>query len=76
MISLNLSFIKARRKELGFTLLDMANILGFKNGSTYLKYENGLYSFKAEHLPVLAKKLRCSMEDFFAENIAKTEISV
>lgn len=76
MIVLNLSFIKDRRKKLGFTLLDMANKLGFKNGSTYLKYENGVYSFKAEQLPILAKTLQCSIENFFKANIAETEITV
>lgn len=73
-IVLNLNFIKKRRKKLGYTLLDMAKKLGFKNGSTYLKYESGTYSFKAEHLPILAKTLDCTIDDFFIKNIAKTEI--
>lgn len=53
----------------------MATKLGFKNGSTYLKYEQGVYSFKAEQLPPLAKHLQCKITDFFAENVSELEIN-
>ena len=43
----------------------MAEILGFKNASTYLKYEKGIYAFKAEMIPVLAKALNCEIGNFF-----------
>jgi transcriptional regulator with XRE-family HTH domain len=56
----NFLFIKERRKELGKTLHEMADSLEMKNASTYMKYENGEYSFKAVHLPVLAKQLECT----------------
>ena len=62
---MNLDFIKERRLELGISQQKMAELLGFKNDSTYLKYEKGIYSFKAEMLPNLAKVLNCSMEKFF-----------
>lgn len=45
MGKLNLSFIIRKRKEYGLSLQEMALMLGFKNASTYLKYENGCYSF-------------------------------
>lgn len=61
----NLSFIAKRRVEHGLTLQDMAESLGFKNASTYMKYEKGEYLFKANHLPVLARKLHCELNDFF-----------
>ncbi len=46
----------------------MAEILGFKNASTYMKYEKGDYSFKAAHLPAIARKLGCQVQDLFFEN--------
>ena len=36
---LDLNFIKRRRSELGISQQKMAEILGFKNASTYLKYK-------------------------------------
>lgn len=74
MKTLDLDYIKNRRIELGITLQEMAEKLGFKNGSTYLKYESGTYSFKADQLPVLSKSLNCNITDFFIKNIAKTAI--
>lgn len=72
---LNLDYIKNRRLELGKTMQEMADNMGMKNASTYLKYENGTYAFKAEQLPALAKSLKCKITDFFKINVAKTEIS-
>ena len=72
----NLSVIKRRRKFLEKTLKEAAESLGMKNASTYLKYESGAYSFKAEQLPLLAKTLSCEVEDFFTEEVAESEIVV
>lgn len=74
MQTLNLEFIKQRRLSLNITLQEMAYHLGFKNASTYLKYENGFYAFKANQLPILAKTLKCNISDFFKQNVAKTAI--
>ncbi|MGE8207747.1 helix-turn-helix domain-containing protein [Heyndrickxia sp. NPDC080065] len=74
MQSLDLNYIKNRRNELGITLQEAADQLGMKNASTYMKYENGTYSFKAEQLPALAKILNCKIIDFFNKNVAKTAI--
>jgi len=68
MIKVNLELIKAKRNELGYSMQNMADSLGFKNASTYLKYEKGEYSFKAEHLPILSKLLKCNIVDFFCKN--------
>ncbi|HLR65553.1 MAG TPA: helix-turn-helix transcriptional regulator [Virgibacillus sp.] len=62
---LNLDFIKQRRRQLRLTNQEMAEELSFKNASTYFKYENGTYIFKASHLPILADLFQCSMDDFF-----------
>lgn len=74
MQELNLEFIKKRRLELKKTMQEMADYMGMKNASTYLKYENGDYAFKAEQLPKLAKALKCRITDFFTLNVAKTAI--
>jgi transcriptional regulator with XRE-family HTH domain len=74
MKTLNHQFIKDRRLSLEITQQEMADNLGFKNASTYLKYENGTYSFKADQLPLLAKFLKCNINDFFKQSIAKTAI--
>lgn len=71
MGNLNLEFIKKRRQELNLSLQEMAESLGFKNASTYMKYEDGTYSFKANHLPILANKLKAKIEKFFIENFAE-----
>ena len=39
MEKVDLQFIAQRRMESGITLKEMAVSLGFKNASTYLKYE-------------------------------------
>ncbi len=63
--SLNLDFIKKRRIELSISHEHMAKNFGFANSSTYWKYENGNYKFKAEQLPQLARYLNCKIVDFF-----------
>ncbi len=65
---LNLKFIRQKRKEKHIILQEMAEIMGLKNASTYMKYEKGEYSFKAEHLPILAKTFGCKIQDLFFEN--------
>ncbi|MEJ8548371.1 helix-turn-helix domain-containing protein [Brevibacillus borstelensis] len=65
MERINLEFIARRRMEFGITLQDMAFALGFKNASTYLKYEKGEYDFKAKHLPMLTRMLSCELRDLF-----------
>lgn len=62
---LDLRFIKNKRTEKGIDLQYMSEQLGFKNASTYKKYEDGIYKMKAEMLPTLAKVLECEVSDFF-----------
>lgn len=72
MKEINLILIKQRRKEFRISLLEMAILLGFKNASTYYKYEIGQSKFKAEHIPIVANKLKLKMNDiFFTQEIAK-----
>lgn len=65
MAQFNLEFIKARRQELGISTEEMAKVLGFQNYSTYWKYENGQYRFKADMIPALANILQCEPQNFF-----------
>lgn len=72
MQEVNLVLIKQRRKEMRITLLQMAHMLGFRDASTYWKYEEGVYKFNAEHIPIVAEKLKLKMSEiFFTPIIAK-----
>ena len=72
MTSLDLAKIKRRRKEMRINQQEMAEMLGFKNASTYCKYENGDYFFDANHIPVIAKKLKLKVSEiFFEDRISK-----
>lgn len=72
MNTVDLAKIKSRRKEMRINQQEMAEVLGFKNASTYCKYENGAYKFDAEHIPVIAKKLKFRVNDiFFDQRISK-----
>lgn len=71
VLQLNLPYISSRRIELKISLQEMAESLGLKNASTYMKYEKGDYQFKANHLPIIALKLNCTIMDlFFGEKVA------
>lgn len=67
MQSINLIFIKTRRKELGLTLQQMSDSLGFKKATTYSNYENGDRIMKANMMPTLAQILQCDIMDFFTK---------
>lgn len=64
-MALNLRYIKSRRKELGISLLTMAKVLGFKEASSYYRYEEGKYIFKADMLPKIAETLKCKLENLY-----------
>lgn len=71
---INLEFIKRRRIQLDLNIDEMADLLGYSNGSNYYKYEAGIYKFKADILPRLASVLKTDIEDFFCDENAETEI--
>ena len=62
---IDLDFIKKTRQERNLSSQEMAEQLGFKDGSTYWNYENGKYRLKADMLPKLAEILNCEIENFF-----------
>ncbi|EJA6666466.1 TPA: helix-turn-helix transcriptional regulator [Clostridioides difficile] len=65
MKKINHDFIRKRRNTLNLSLQNVAKELGFKNASTYFKYETGQYSIRADMLPKLSKILDCDIENFF-----------
>lgn len=62
---IDLELIKKLRVQRDYSLQEMAEKLGFKNASTYFKYESGEYSIKADMLPKIADVLDCKIENFF-----------
>lgn len=62
---LDLTVMKEKRIGLGLTHQQLAEKLSFKNASTYYKYENGMYAFKADQLPILAEILECEISNLF-----------
>lgn len=68
LMNVDLDFVRKAREENNISLMEMAKAFGFKNASTYLRYENGDYKFKAEMLPIMSKKFKCGIEDFFCKD--------
>lgn len=69
----DLQLIKTKREEYHYTLQDMADFLGLKTRSEYLKRENGDYKFKSVEMPILAKKLHTPINRFFTQKVDKIE---
>lgn len=65
MNKVDLAKIKQRRMEMRINQLEMARELGFLNASTYCKYEKGQYQLDANHIPVIAKKLKLKVSEIF-----------
>ena len=62
---INLSLIKKKRLELGFSNEDMANSLGLASPDKYFRREHGTYKFQAAELPALSKKREIPLEKIF-----------
>lgn len=75
IMKLNLPIIKEKRKEKGFNIDKMAELLGLTNGSMYWKRENGDYKFKAEEVMMLSNILGIPVGNLFlSDEYSKTEI--
>ncbi len=66
MPKVNLKFMKQRREELHITQEQMAKALGLSASSGYNHYENGNRRLTANLIPIIAKILRCSIEELYA----------
>lgn len=64
MPTVNLSFIRKRRRELELTQEDLAECLHMPR-TVYNRRELGQINFKAVEMPLLAKKLRVKMEELY-----------
>lgn len=73
-MKLNLKFIKQRRLELGLNQDEVATALGMNGKANYSRYENGLYTFDSNHVPLLAKVLQVSIDDLYTQKVSKIEI--
>lgn len=65
MTTFNLQYVADRRKLLGLSYQQMANLMGFKSHANYMRYEKGEYKFDVDMLPKLAVALRCDVKNFF-----------
>jgi transcriptional regulator with XRE-family HTH domain len=73
MPKLNLEFIRKRREKLGFTQADMAPMLGMKSKADYSRYENGVYTFDSNHVPLIAAALQVGLDDLYTQKVTKIE---
>lgn len=65
MPKVNLKFIKKRREELHITQRQMAKALGLNTSAGYNHYENGHRRLTANLIPIIAKVLKCSIEELY-----------
>lgn len=73
MYKVNLELIKEKRKEKGYSLKKMADLMGFSDKAKYYRREAGEYSFKPEELPHVAKLLNIPISKIFTLEVAKRE---
>ena len=74
-MQVNLTLIKEKRQEKGFSIDEMAKFLGLTNGSMYWKRENGDYRFKAEEIMQLSEILGVPFDRLFlTTSYSKIEI--
>lgn len=57
--------LKNERKSQGFSILDMAKLMGFKSKVTYYNIENGVTEPKISHINNISEILGKSPKNFF-----------
>lgn len=57
--------LKKERKNQGFSILDMAKLMGFKSKVTYYNIEIGVTEPKISHINSISKILRKAPKNFF-----------
>ena len=73
---MNVNFINQKRKELGYTVPELAEPAGLPLG-TLSKITAGINDNpKLETLRALAKALKCSLDDFVDEGMRAEEFSI
>lgn len=66
-------FLKSRRKECNVSQETLSKALGFKNSSTYSKYENGDTPLKVNMLLIISSELKSPISSFFTRKSSKIE---
>lgn len=74
MFQVNLILIKKKRIEKGYSLQEMAELIGFSDKVKYYRRETGEYNFKPEEIPLVAKTLGIPVKKFFVQKVSKIEI--
>ncbi len=75
MYKVNLQLIKDSRLEKGYSLQEMADLMGFNDKAKYFRRETGEYNFKPEEIPQAAKILGIPLKNFFIKKVSKIEIN-
>lgn len=57
--------LRKRRLDLGINAVDMAAALGLKTQGAYYKKETGAVKIDVSEGAIIAKMLKCSMDDLF-----------
>ncbi|QAR35235.1 helix-turn-helix domain-containing protein [Latilactobacillus curvatus] len=67
----DLSLIRKKRLDKGYSMEKMSKLLGLENKSMYYKREIGATQFKATEIPLLASLLEVSVEKIFVKTLRK-----
>ncbi|UTC12404.1 MULTISPECIES: helix-turn-helix domain-containing protein [Latilactobacillus] len=67
----DLSLIRNKRINKGYSMEKMSQLLGLENKSMYYKREIGATQFKATEIPLLATVLDVSVEKIFIRTLRK-----
>lgn len=63
--------LKKERKRKGLSIIDMANLMGFKSKVTYYNIENGISEPKISNINSISKILGKSPKNFFDFNVQR-----
>ena len=66
-VTLNLELMQALRNNKGYSISDLAALLGYKTPTGYWLVEKGARKVSVDVLYQLAKLYSCTMEDFIVE---------
>ena len=62
------AFLRNRRQELGLSIRDVANLMGYASHFSYYRIERGLSHGSKLQLQLLADVLDCTWDELLGEN--------
>ena len=65
---INGAFLRNRREELGLSIRDVANLMGYASHFSYYRIERGLSHGSKLQLQLLADALGCTWDELLGEN--------